>query len=278
MAQSFAFARERKTDPIDPQPEHPSFNITSFAFVTHGNDGDVPFDELTALFDRPAEFPFQHIRHLTFSIGPQDNFSFPEQEYVEDFMARLADLLSNWTALETFNFHFNLNGRKWRHTYSEGYVPVLDDTTVPTEHAGEAEPTLRYILMDRSPIEIYEAIREISRILGHAITIDDEGIELDLIWLDRNEHIVTKGVRALAEKCRKLRAFRWFVDLSSDNPSTQWAYEIGRDKDGKVQDVQVQTSCLMSRKKTLLEFKVLVGQELQTVVEAWPARHDEYIW
>ena len=100
----------------------------------------------------------------------------------------------------------------------------------------------------------------------------------DLIWLDRNEHIITKGVRALAEKCRRLRAFRWFVDLSSDNPSTQWAYDIGRDKDGKVQDVQVQTSCLMSRKKTLLEFKVLVGQELQTVVEAWPARHDEYIW
>ncbi|KAL1754485.1 hypothetical protein FB107DRAFT_215639 [Schizophyllum commune] len=196
-----------------------------------------------------------------------------------DLQLRMADLLSNWTTLETFTLHFDLHEREWQTTYPEGPVPVLDNTPVPTEYAGEElEPTLRNILIRYSSWEAGRVVREVSRILGHEVDMNDESIELDLIWLDRNEHIVTKGVRALAEKCRKLRAFRWFVDLSSDNPSTQWAYEIGRDRDGKVEDVQVQTSCLMSRKETLLEFKVLVGQELQTVAEAWPARHDEYIW
>lgn len=277
MVKGFAFARQ-KNDTKTMTNSGAPYKLTSLAIKQCGSDDGADMDELTAFFNSPAEFPFKEIRHLAFSNGGRVNTSFIDQQSVEGFMMHLTTMLSQWESLETFTFHYDLTDRHWQSItpWSDYYVPILDGTGLPSQAAGEEEPTLRRCLQF-IPVDHYDIVLdELSRILNRNVGFLDEDIDLDAIWMERHLRTISHGAREMAEKCSQLRAFHWFVDLDDRSPGTSWAFKIQRDKEGRVRDVNGRSSesLLDDRSEQLFPFEVLVGQELRVAKNAWPRRHD----
>ncbi|TRM57890.1 hypothetical protein BD626DRAFT_574041 [Schizophyllum amplum] len=264
----FAFVRERDGNAgVDGTP----FKITSLALrLANIMDGDAEHDALTALLDRPLDFSFRHIRHFALSFGwcgPTAQ-SFAGTSLVEDFMEQLGQLLSHWESLETFIFHHDLNTRSW---HTEQRMPVLDGMDLPSyiPYIDEHEPTLAHCLCDITEVQTQVVLQELSRILGRRVWLSDEDVNLDEVWMDRHEPTITRGVRAISQKCTRLQHLQWFVDC--DWPSTSWAYDIRRDKDGwkMVTGQASRVDCLRGE---LLPFSMVVGQELRAARSAWVAQ------
>ncbi|KAL1707848.1 hypothetical protein EV121DRAFT_255272 [Schizophyllum commune] len=272
----FGFVRERNPQ-ATARKEDGRYKITSLAIrSSYETVHDTSFDELTALLDLPAGFPYRDLRHfaLTFGYMGTREFNYEGIVFVEDFMARLGTQLSQWTSLESFVLHHDLMDRQW---HGPPKVPLLDDTDFPTRGswANTDYPSLRNCLRYHHAAlsdDEDEVVEELRRTLGREIDIDDDGVGIDQIWLDRHEPTIARGVRKMADMCPRLRYFQWFVD--DGVPNLSYTYKIHRYTDGRGRMTTGQTSSLDCLKGEVLPFTVAVGQELQAAREAWYARLD----
>ncbi|KAI5895520.1 uncharacterized protein SCHCODRAFT_02536672 [Schizophyllum commune H4-8] len=131
IVSGFAFARERRTG-RRASDHDPLYDITSLALqYIEAEYQPGHFDILLALLQTPAKFPYKHIRHLALSCYDEGLL---HVRPVDDFLAHLGVLLSDWDSLETFTLHHDLTEKTWPHRIG-AYVPVLDDMYVPTDRA-----------------------------------------------------------------------------------------------------------------------------------------------
>ncbi|TRM57892.1 hypothetical protein BD626DRAFT_634427 [Schizophyllum amplum] len=272
LVANFAFVRERRAATTSDSHMDEPYKITSLALCLMPNmNDDEEVDDLSALLDQPARFPYKDIRHLALScmLG---NISYRGCRLVDTFMLRLATHLSHWESLETFTFHRDLLEQKW--VRARDRIPLLDYTDIPSgfaESYNEA-PTLANCLIDFSDDDIRDCLAELSRMLGRDIQLEDEDIDIDGVWMDRHESTMERGVRRIAEKCPKLRAVHWFMDVRCSRIS--WQYKIHRANGGGKRSVTGRASkpgCLPGE---LFPWSPVVGQELCAAKRAWPRRYE----
>ncbi|KAL1758220.1 hypothetical protein FB107DRAFT_288733 [Schizophyllum commune] len=244
----FAFVREN-APPINGLRPYTPFNLTSLALkVAEDADKDVT-DPLLALMDKPSKMSsMQTIRHLALSFEPSRSFRmFPRDVFVSDFMDRLGKQLAKWKNLETFTFVFSFMQRYWS---ALGFDDaVLDDGQQPSVALYEEEDfplNMRGILEFRVAENINDmddvehALEEVAGMLGRSVTLDDEDVNLDELWLSRREPEFASCVRRIADRCPKLRELNWYA--SDHWPGVSWAWRVRRKSDGGVQAVSGKAS------------------------------------
>ncbi|KAL1693540.1 hypothetical protein GGG16DRAFT_48916 [Schizophyllum commune] len=243
MTTGFAFVRE-KASPINGLQPYTPFNLTSLALKVAEDADKVVADPLLALMDKPSKMSsMQTIQHLALSFEPSRSFRmFPRDVFVSDFMDRLGKQLAKWKNLETFTFVFSFMQRYWS---ALGFDDaVLDDGQQPSVALYEEEDfplTMRGILQFRVAENINDvddvehALEEVAGMLGRSVTLDDEDVNLDELWLSRRELEFASCVRKIADRCPKLRRFNWYA--SGHWPGVSWAWRIRRKRDGGVQAV-----------------------------------------
>ncbi|KAI5895538.1 uncharacterized protein SCHCODRAFT_02536717 [Schizophyllum commune H4-8] len=275
MTTGFAFVRE-KALPINGLRPYTPFNLTSLALKVAEDADNIVADPLLALLDKPPKMSsMQTVRHLALSIEPSRSFRmFPRDDSVSDFMEHLGKQLAKWKNLETFTFVFSFIQRYWSALGFDD--PVLDDGQQPSVALYEEEDfpmTTRGILEFRVAENINDmddvehALEEAAGMLGRSVTLDDEDVNLDELWLSRRENEFASCVRKMAERCPKLREFNWYA--RDHWPGVSWAWRIRRKRDGGVQAVSGKASHEGSLCGEAFPFHVLVGQELHFARAAW---------
>ncbi|KAI4524740.1 hypothetical protein K525DRAFT_193312 [Schizophyllum commune Loenen D] len=275
MTTGFAFVREIAS-PINGVRPYTPFNLTSLALKVAEDADKGVADPLLALLDKPSKMSsMQTVRHLALSFEPSRSFRmFPRDVFVSNFMDRLGKQLAKWKNLETFTFVFSFMQRYWSALGFDD--PVLDDGQQPSVALYEEEDfplTMRGILEFRVAENINDlddvehALEEVASMLGRSVTLDDEDVNLDELWLSRRELEFASCVRKIADRCPKLRRFNWYA--MDHWPGVSWAWRVRRKSDGGVQAVSGKASYEGSLCGEPFPFYVLVGQELHVSREAW---------
>ncbi|KAI5831620.1 hypothetical protein K523DRAFT_414870 [Schizophyllum commune Tattone D] len=271
----FALVREN-APPINGVRPYTPFNLTSLALKVADDADKGVADPLLALLDKPSKMSsMQTVRHLALSFEPSRSFRmFPRDVFASNFMDRLGKQLAKWKNLETFTFVFSFMQRYWSALGFDD--PVLDDGQQPSVALYEEEDfplTMRGILEFRVAENINDlddvehALEEVASMLGRSVTLDDEDVNLDELWLSRRELEFASCVRKIADRCPKLRRFNWYA--MDHWPGVSWAWRVRRKSDGGVQAVSGKASYEGSLCGEPFPFYVLVGQELHVSREAW---------
>ncbi|KAL1707847.1 hypothetical protein EV121DRAFT_255271 [Schizophyllum commune] len=238
---------------------------------------DLTTDHLAALLDQPADFPFQDLRHFAVSFsqyGTSVAFTtFKNERTFRDFTMRLCDVLSQWSSLETFTFHHDLEGRRMDELetpfYFDEAVPLLDEPTLPSdlayvmEFAHNLDNHLDFLI---DSVRATALLWELSRILGRKVERQDD-IDLDEIWMQRHRPGFARCAGRLAEACPRLRVFRWY--LGAYKPIASLAYTMHREEGGELSAI---TEKLALRGK-FFPFEMLAGQELRVARRSWGESH-----
>ena len=182
---------------------------------------------------------------------------------------RLCDVLSQWSSLETFTFHHDLEGRRMDELetpfYFDEAVPLLDEPTLPSdlayvmEFAHNLDNHLDFLI---DSVRATALLWELSRILGRKVERQDD-IDLDEIWLQRHRSGFARCAGSLAEACPRLRVFRWY--LGAYKPIASLAYKMHREEGG---ELSAMTEKLALRGK-FFPFEMLAGQELRVARTSW---------
>ena len=119
-------------------------------------------------------------------------------------------------------------------------------------------------------------LEELGRITGREIDMDEDNkdIDIDGLWVYRHEQIITRGVRALADRCPKLRKCRLYVD--SHWHETSLAYTIRRVDGGSRCKAFLQASWPDCLSGETAPFLTLVGKELRAAKQAWLRDRDRW--
>ncbi|KAL1663441.1 hypothetical protein GGF50DRAFT_102947 [Schizophyllum commune] len=264
----FAFVRKRRgSDPS--QYGQPPYNVSSLALrcTSQESENERMLDTLRTLLVNPVGFPYRQIRHLSVSVHEP---GFRRDEYVEDFLAKLGTVLAHWPVIETFTLHHDIVDKQW----PEGAgVPVLDDADIPSQISDVyygSNRTLGDCLAYLDDDAIEKVVEELSRILGREVSICDGDIDIDKLWMERNERTMERAVRKLAQRCTTLRKFHWFV--CPLGTLTSWAYRILRGEDPRRPTVVGRRSYEGCLSGEMFPFTAVVGQELRAAKNGWTQR------
>ncbi|TRM57887.1 hypothetical protein BD626DRAFT_634422 [Schizophyllum amplum] len=268
---AFAFTRQMtRRYPL------PSYTVTSLSLKLCDNYAILD-DQFTPILEGLPVLDYLDVRHLALSFIPHRcSFSLELVDEVDDLFMAIGRRLSALSSLETFTLTFDLQCRLWLNCVSEEYDEIMDYGQQPSGQAIESAIPhpylLRHTLLQSNTIDEVEAtLGAASQMLGRPVTIDDEDVNLDALWVERHEREFTQIVWGLGRECSKLREFNWYA--MDRWPGVSWAWKIGRNKEGGVRCVHGKPSWPGSLRGEPFPFRVLVGQELCAAKSAWRGRH-----